>query len=244
MTHGRTEQSLIPTDVTIPEESKKVFREALTAFNEGGMAYVVGGAFAMHHYSGFWRYTNDLDLYLDRRSIATAVEILSSIGFRDFGEQAAGDREWIYHAMKDGTLMDLIWQSPNRVTSFDGSFHERGSPGTFLDIPVRFMPAEDLVLAKVYTLNHQRSDWPDVFQVIRGVGGRLDWRYVMDKIGDNWPVMLSLIVLYDWVYPAETNKIPAVVRDGLLRKKLTHTPSPDEPVRESVLDPWMYTRPL
>mgnify|MGYP003766398011 CR=1 FL=1 len=240
----QTELSLIPADVTIPEESKRVFREALATLNEAGMPYVVGGAFAMHHYSGVWRYTNDLDLYLDRRHVPVAIEMLSSIGFRDFGEQAAGDREWIYHAMKDGTLMDLIWQSPNRVTSFDGSFFERGSEGAFLGIPVRFMAAEDLVMSKIFTLNHQRSDWPDVFQVIRGCGGRLDWRYVLGRLGDNWAVLLALIVLYDWVYPSETYKVPQFVRDDLLRRKLAHVPSRSEPVRESVLDPWMYSRPL
>lgn len=241
---AKTEQSLIPAEVTIPDESKRVFREALVGLNEAGLPYVIGGAFAMHHYSGVWRFTNDLDVYIHRASVPIAVEVLSSIGFRDFGEQAAGDREWIYHAMKDGTLMDVIWQPPNRVTSFDGSFFERGSEGSFLGIPVRFMAAEDLVMAKVFTLNHQRSDWPDVFQVIRGVGGRLNWRYVLTKLGDNWPVLLSLIVLYDWVYPSETCKVPEFVRDDLLRRKLAHTPSQNEPVRESVLDPWMYTRPL
>ena len=241
---AETDQSLIPAEVTIPEESKRAFREALTALNEVGVPYVVGGAFAIHHYSGVWRYTNDLDVYMERGYVPDAVEALSGIGFRDFGEQAAGDREWIYHAMKDGTIMDVIWQSPNRVTSFDGTFYERGSPGAFLGIPVHFMPAEDLVLAKVYTLSHQRSDWPDVFQVIRGVGDNLDWRYVMEKLGDNWPVLLSLVVLYDWTYPSEAWKAPDAVRDDLLRRKLTYRPSPDEPVRECVLDPWLYTRPL
>ena len=240
----RTEQSLIPADVTIPDESKRVFREALRGLNEARLPYAIGGAFAMHHYSGVWRFTNDLDIYIERASVPMAVEVLSSLGFRDFGEQAAGDRQWIYHAMKDGTLMDVIWQPPNRVTSFDGSFAERGSEGVFIGVPVRFMAAEDLVLAKVFTLNHQRSDWPDVFQVIRGAGETLNWRYLLRKLGDNWPVLLSLIVLYDWVYPSETRKVPDFVRDELLRQKLEQSVSEDEPVRESALDPWLYTRPL
>ncbi len=244
MTRVRTQQSLLPAQVTIPEESKRVFREALTALNEAGLPYAIGGAFAMHHYSGVWRFTNDLDVYIERGYVPNAVEVLSNAGFRDFGEQAAGDREWIYHAMKDGTLMDVIWQPPNHVVSLNGSFFERGSDGTFLGIPVRFMAAEDLVLSKVFTLNHQRSDWPDVFQIIRGVGDRLDWSYVVEKLGDNWPVLLSLIVLYDWTYPSESWKAPDSMREELLRRKLAHKPSEDEPVREAVLDPWMYSRPL
>ncbi len=221
-----------------------VFQEALRALNKADITYVVGGAFAMYHYTGKWRDTNDLDVYLERSCVRPAVDALSGAGFRDHGEMAVGDREWIYHAVRDSTFVDLIWQPPNHLLPVDASFFDRGEDGTFLQVPVRFMPPEELVWAKIFTMNHQRCDWPDVFQMVRATRGRLDWPYLINRMAEHWPVLLSFVVLFDWVYPGEADAIPDLIRKELIQRKMTHPPSPEEPTREVILDPWVYTRPV
>lgn len=228
--------------VAIPERNRRAFRQALQALNKSGVPYVVGGAFAMYHYTGRWRDTNDLDVYLERKHVPPAVDALSRAGFRDYGEMAADDRDWIYHAAKNRVLVDLIWQPPNHLSPVDESFYQRAPHGSFLEVPVRFMPPDELTWAKIFTMNHQRCDWPDVFHIVRASLKDLDWRRLVSKMGEHWPVLLSFIILYDWTYPSETQRIPQEVREELLSRKQELPLVTDEPTREAILDPWIYTR--
>jgi len=230
--------------MAIPERNAEAFRQALLALNTSGVPYVIGGAFAMHRYSGVWRNTNDLDIYLERQYIERAVDALSQAGFLDCGEMAVGDREWIYHATKKRVLVDLIWQPPNHLSPVDESFHARGQEGAFLEVPVRFIPPDELLWAKVFTLNRDRCDWPDLFHVVRARPGGLDWEHVVRKMGEHWPVLLSFIILYDWAYPSETQCIPRGLREELLERKLSLLMPSEGPTREAVLDPWTHTRGL
>ena len=227
---------------TRPEHD--LFRQAIRALTEAGVPFVIGGAFAVHHYSGDWRDTHDLDIYLERAHVPDAVRVLTDEGFRDGGEMAAGDREWIYHAMKDGALVDLIWQSPHRLSVVNESFYERGREGEFLGLRTRFLPPEELLLAKIYTINQHRCDWPDVLHVVRSCPDDFDWQLVLDKMGENWPVLLSFVVLFDWVYPNEWCCIPKALREELLRRKQASHLESGGSTREAILDPWIYTRPI
>lgn len=221
-----------------------IFREAISALNVAELPYVIGGAFAVYHYGGAWRNTNDLDVYLERSHVPDAAEVLTSLGFADCGEMAAGDRDWIYHATKDGVLVDVIWQSPNGLTTVSETQYERAPRGEFLELPTRFLPADDLVLSKIFTMNQHRCDWPDVLRIIRSCPASLDWRHILECMHENWPVLLSFIVLFDWIYPSDACCVPSDLREELLKRKLS-SPIPEAgPVRESVLDPWIYTRPM
>lgn len=228
----------------ISERTISVFRQALEAFNKINIPYVIGGAFAVHHYSEVWRNTDDLDLYIERHYLPLAIDILSKMGFRDRGEMAAGDRTWIYHAIKNRVLVDLIWQPPNGMPPVNESFFTRGPEGEFLGIPTRFLPADELILAKIFTMNRHRCDWPDIFQIVRMCPKELDWHYLLDQMGEHWPVLLSFMVLYDWAYPSEARCIPQDIREELVRRKQEIHGVPSGPARESMLDPWIYTRPL
>ena len=222
----------------------EVFGEALRALNQEGIPYVIGGAFAVHHYTGAWRNTNDLDIYLERKYLREAIDVLSAQGFRDVGEMAAGDHEWIYHALKNHALIDLIWQPPNHLSPVDESFYRRGVGGSFDGVPVRFIPPDELVWAKVFTMNLHRCDWPDIFGLIRSCPEQLDWRYLLDKMDSHWPVLLSFFTLFEWAYPSEAECIPQVIREELLGRAKRLTAMPGAPIREAILDPWVYTRPF
>lgn len=224
--------------------SLAVFGEALSALNGAGIPYVIGGAFAVHYYSGTWRNTNDLDVYLERKHLREAADVLSELGFRDFGEMAAGDREWIYHAFKDHALIDIIWQPPNHLSPVNESYYRRGVEGYFDGIPVRFIPPDDLIWSKIFTMNLHRCDWPDVFSIIRSCPEQINWRYLLDKMGDHWPVLYAFFVLFEWAYPSEAECIPGAIREELVARTKRLTATPGAPIREAILDPWIYTRPV
>ena len=230
--------------IIVPTSSIEIFRQALDALNREQVSYAIGGAFAMNHYTGMSRNTNDLDIYIQRSDLQTALRVLHSTGFLDSGEMAAGDREWIYHAKKNGVMVDLIWQSPNHMNCLDETFSLRAVPGSFLDRPAKFLPADSLIWTKVFTINRGRCDWPDIFNIVRAKPDSLDWGFLVEKIGDNWPVMLSFVLLFDWVYPGEREAIPDEVRNDLFARKREAVPLSSGSTRESLLDPWLYSRPV
>ena len=229
--------------MTITEQNVSTFLQALEALNKSDIQYVIGGAFALHHYSGVWRNTNDLDVYMERKFVPQAIDVLSREGFFDRGELAARDREWIYHAMKNHVLVDIIWQPPNHLWPVDETLYARGQEGILMDVLVRFMPPDELIWAKILIMNKHRCDWPDVFHIVRARPIGMDWEHLLRRACEHWPLLLSFIILYDWAYPRETNCIPSDVRHELLERKLQLPEIINEPTREAVLDPWIYTRP-
>ncbi len=225
-------------------QEAELFRQAINALNVAGVPYVIGGAFAVYHYGGLWRNTNDLDVYVEREKVSEAALVLMREGFLDCGEMAAGDRDWIYHTKKEEVIVDVIWHSPTGLPVFGPGQYERAPHGEFLGLPTRFLPADDLVLAKIFTMNLHRCDWPDVLRIVRSCPEQFDWQYLVDCMGEHWPVLLSFIILFDWLYPSDVCCIPVWMREELLARKTASVLPPEGPSREVMLDPWIYTRPV
>ena len=52
-----------------PEEGR-VYGEALDAMGRRDLSYMLGGALALHTYTGIWRDTKDLDVFIVERDVA------------------------------------------------------------------------------------------------------------------------------------------------------------------------------
>ncbi|HEY3299019.1 MAG TPA: hypothetical protein VGK34_10220 [Armatimonadota bacterium] len=230
--------------ITVAHPNTETFCLALNALNQHSVSYAIGGAFAMYHYSGMWRNTNDLDIFVERADMPHSVDILSACGFQDLGEKAAGDRQWIYHAVKDDVIVDLIWGTPNHLSIIDTAVIARAERGRFVEVETSFLPADVLIWTKIFTLNHHRCDWPDIFSIVCSRPAGLDWGLLLETMGENWPVLLSFVILFDWVYPNERTAIPVGLRNDLLALSKSITPQQPGLSRESLLDPWIYSRPI
>ena len=71
-----------------PEEAA-VFAQALRLLAETGIPHALGGALALHSYTGIWRDTKDLDVFLKPADLATAFRALAGAGR---GEAAGAGR--------------------------------------------------------------------------------------------------------------------------------------------------------
>ena len=70
------------TPGVLPEEAASLYREVLLAMNEHGVPYAVAGAFALEKYTGIWRVTKDLDLFMKPDDVPAALGYLKEHGFR------------------------------------------------------------------------------------------------------------------------------------------------------------------
>jgi hypothetical protein len=230
-------------DECIIAEHQKVYIEVLQCLVERPMPFMLGGAFGVWFYTDLWRHTHDIDIYTTPEHVQAIVGALESIGFVDIGEQAQGDRDWIYHAVKGDIVVDVIWRFANRLTYVTEEWFERASSGELLGMEVKFIPLEELVWAKIFIMNRHRCDWPDVMRVFRANCEGFDWHKLLAMVDEHWLLLSGVIDVFDWQFPADRDCVPADLRKELNRRREALETDPAAPTRERVLDPWIHMRP-
>jgi hypothetical protein len=69
-------RSLTHGDFWIEDEEREKYKKALSALNRGGVPYVVTGAYAIYEYTGIYRETKDLDLFVEPEHLVSAMRAL------------------------------------------------------------------------------------------------------------------------------------------------------------------------
>ena len=207
-------KSLTHGDFWIPEEERGIYRRALEAINAAGLPYVVAGAYAIYEHTGIYRKTKDLDLFFEPASIVDAARALRDAGFRTRLE----DEHWLAKATMGDHFVDLIYGMGNGVAVIDKGWIEHSRPGILAACPVRIAPPEELVWHRLFISERHRHDMSDVVHLILCYGDTLDWKRLVARVGEHWPLLLSQILMFGYVYPGYRTNIPAWVPETLLER--------------------------
>jgi Nucleotidyl transferase of unknown function (DUF2204) len=220
------------------DEQRKLFREVLTLMNERRVPYAVSGAFALQKHTGIWRDTKDLDLFLPAEHVDPALQYLQEDGF----ECSILDPVWLAKAHREDFFVDLITGMSNGVITVDMSWIERSQPHESVGVQTRVLGAEELIASKLFVTRRERFDGADIAHVIHGTQGRLDWQRLMALAGEHWEVLLWSLMLYRYVYPAQTECVPRAIWDDLLGRLQSElaNPNPNAPFRGSLIDENMF----
>ncbi|HET7754484.1 MAG TPA: hypothetical protein VFK85_11295, partial [Anaeromyxobacteraceae bacterium] len=105
--------------------------DALRALNAAGLPYVVAGAYAFFEYTGIFRDTKDLDVFLRRRDLEAAFDALSAAGFRC----EMLDEVWIAKAYRGEWFVDLIFSSGNGVAVVDDTWFDHAREAEVMGVP-------------------------------------------------------------------------------------------------------------
>jgi hypothetical protein len=81
---------------------------------------------------------------------------------------------------------------------------------------VQLCPAEETIWSKAFVMERERYDGADVAHLLRACGEHLDWRRLLHRFGAHWRVLLSHLILFGFIYPAERTRIPTWVMQELL----------------------------
>jgi hypothetical protein len=230
------ETSSIP--VSIPAEQQSLFREVLNLFEQKKIAYAVAGAFALQEHTGICRDTKDLDVFLTSESAVKALESLREEGF----DYEICDSVWLYKAHRSGFFVDLITGMSNAALVVEDSWIARAWPALIQGVQTRVLAAEELLVSKLFVTRRERFDGADILHVIYGTQGKLDWQRVLSLIGEHWEVLLWALVLFRYVYPAQTGYVPGQVWNELLSQfqQVVSHPDPKAKFRGSLIDPRMF----
>lgn len=213
---GQERKSVTHSDFWIPEGERVVYRRALEALNAAAVPYVVAGAYAIYEHTGIYRETKDLDLFVEPSAVEPAALALRAAGFRTRLEQP----HWLAKATDqgpEGYFVDLIFGMGNGLATVDKDWFGYSRPAVLAATPVRVAPPEELIWHRLFINERHRQDMADIAHLIVALGPRLDWRRLVEKTGEHWPLLLAQLTTFIYVYP-EMSGPPAWVFDELLAR--------------------------
>jgi hypothetical protein len=215
-----------------------LYREVLLLFNEHQIPYAVSGAFALQQHTGIWRVTKDLDLFLTSETVPGALRLLRERGYHC----EVCDPVWLAKAHRDDFFVDMITGMSNAAITVTDSWIARARPAVVVGVDTRVLAPEELLASKVFVTRRERFDGADIAHVVYGTQGQMDWERIFEVLGEHWEMLLYGLVLFRYVYPAQTHYVPNRVWQELLTRFTEAVRHPDQRARfrGSLIDDNMF----
>ncbi len=196
---------------TIPKQQWDVYQRVMREARSRDIPFALGGAVAFGTYTGRWRNTKDMDLYIAPENREAMVEAMSAAGLTDYFEVLPYDRRWIYRGHAGNTIVDAIWSMANYRAQVDETWIHYGPVTECGDMQVRVLPPEELIWSKIYILQRERCDWTDIINVFHAIGPSLDWDHLFDRMGEDCRLLAGALSVFSWVDPEVARQLPQVV---------------------------------
>jgi hypothetical protein len=226
-----------PPDASpLTPETVAFYKAAMRTLREGGVRFLMGGAYAYGPYTGIERHTKDLDLFVHPMEVGRALDVLSAVGYRC----ELTFPHWLGKAWRGDDFVDLIFSSGSGVAVVDEEWFTHAVPARVFDTDVALIPAEEMIWSKAFVMERERYDGNDVVHLLRARGSELAWQRLMERFGEHWRVLLAHIVIFGFVYPGERDRVPAQVMAELLGRVLAEVAQP--PSEERVCQGTLLSR--
>ena len=200
-----------PWSHRLPDDEWEVYHRVMQEARRLGVTFAFGGAFATAVYTGELRNTKDFDFYVLPSDRERMIEATRRAGLTDHFERLAYDRSWIYRASEGDVLVDVIWAMANQRAEVDPAWLGRGPLVEIRGERIRAIPIEELIWAKVYVLQRERTDWGDVLNLIAAQAASIDWDYLVGRLGNDAPLLAAVLGLFAWLTPSRAQAIPVRV---------------------------------
>jgi hypothetical protein len=189
------------------------YRDAMRVLREAEVPFLLGGAYALAIYTGIERHTKDFDLFLRESDLDAAMRAFAEKEFR----VARTHPHWLAKAYCGDECIDLIYRSGNGLCDVDDSWFERARPDEALGVPVKLVAPEEIIWMKAFIMERERYDGADIAHLLFSCAEKLDWQHLVRRFGGQWRVLLSHLVLFGFVYPAEKQRVPESIISELLQ---------------------------
>ncbi len=152
----------------------RVLRETVDTLREGGVAHLFMGGLASTAL-GRPRWTHDIDVFVTPEHALRTLEVLEQAGFAT----QRTDEVWLYKALKQGVLVDVIFLSDGKV-ALDEEMVARAPDVEIQGIRAPVISPEDLIVIKAL-VHKERSarHWFDALALLRRED--LDWDYLLRR---------------------------------------------------------------
>jgi hypothetical protein len=212
------------------------YRTVLRTLNKAGLPYLVGGAYAMRHYTGIVRATKDLDLMIHREEWPTIARALRDAGIHT----RLPFPHWLGKAISRGAEVDIIFSSGNAAVPVERDWFDRAIPSRAHGCDVLMCPVEELLWSKSFVMERERFDGADVLHLVLRAGRYFDWDHLCDRYVGHERVLLAHLLLFGYVYPSEAEIVPEWVLDRLTAAPIASPVPGLRPCRGTLLSRAQY----
>jgi predicted nucleotidyltransferase len=188
-----------------------IYLDVIREARARGINFAIGGGFAVEHYTVHRQSTKDIDLYVLPEDRERMIAVVTDCGLKDYYTVESYDRKWIYRSHNGDTIVDVIWAMPNRRAEVDPLWLTRGPEVDLQGERVRMLPPEELIWAKLYVMQRDRCDWTDVINLMYATEDRLDWDHLLDRVGDDAPLLAAMLTIYRWLCPDRGTQLPVSI---------------------------------
>ena len=216
------------TLATLDPVTRSFYCRVLEILDREGVPFLVGGAFALAHYTGIVRDTKDFDVFLTPEAARRALQVLAAAGHATEMTYP----HWLGKSYEGDAFVDFIFSSGNGLATVDQEWFEHAVRGEALGRAVRFCPPEEILWSKGFVMERERFDGADIAHLLRACADRLDWPRLLRRFDRHWPVLLCHLILFRFVYPGEQARIPEAVLQELTGRIASNG---DHPVRNEKL---------
>jgi hypothetical protein len=184
-----------------------VYRRVIAEAQQRAIPFAIGGGLAAMSYAGRWRDTKDIDFYVTPQHKDEMISVALGCGMRDYYEREPYDRKWIFRTYTDDIIVDVMWAMANQRAPVDlGWFH--GPTITAGGLSFGLLGLEEEIWSKLYVLQRDRCDWPDVFNMLAH-GPDLDWHRLITRVGPDKRLFAGLLAAFSWLCPsAAARRVP------------------------------------
>jgi hypothetical protein len=209
------------------------YLRTMEVLNRAGLPYLVGGGYALGHYTGVERDTKDFDIFVRRNEYEGIMEALSAAGFHT----ELTFPHWLGKATCEHGYVDVIFSSGNGVAIVDDSWFEHAVQAEVFGMPARLCPVEEMIWSKAFIMERERYDGADIAHLMLACAENMDWVRLVTRFGGHWRVLFSHLCLFGFVYPSQRNRIPEWVMAGLSGRldREMRTPPPRESLCQGTL---------
>src|SRR5262249_6037072 len=125
-------------------------------------------------------------------------------------DQLPYDRAWIYRSIEDKekVIVDVIWAMANHKREVDERWVLGGPEAAVRGKRFRVVPVEEMIWAKLYVLQRDRCDWPDVLNMVYMQRDVLDWRRLIARLEEDAPILYGVLRIFRWLCPAQAQALP------------------------------------
>ncbi len=227
LTSGESEEvnDMLHPHSVLPPDTRDFYRSVLATLTETNIPFMIGGAYALERYTGIVRHTKDLDIFVRRRDCRPILDLFARRG------QATELTfpHWLGKIHAGHSFVDVIFSSGNCIATVDDDWFAHASAGLLLGVPTLLCPVEEMIWSKAFVVERERYDGADIAHLLRSRAGDLDWGRLLRRFGSHWRLLLSYLVLFGFIYPDDSRRIPTGVMDELLvRLRAEQSASPSE----------------
>ncbi len=192
--------------------TRQFYVAALRVLDDAHLDYVVGGGYAIAHYTGIPRDTKDLDIFVRETDHRQILQTFERAGYRT----EYFFPFWIAKALQGDEFIDILYNSGNGQCVVDDDWFTNAREAEILGYQTRLIPPEEQLWSKAFVQDRDRFDGADIHHLILHQGETFDWQRLLRRFAGHERVLLAHLLAYDYAFPTEPEKIPDWVMHRLL----------------------------